>query len=70
MVEATLKSFFFGADFFCPINGMTNIFIGASGDLISIKSMNIKQGTRFSKDYSEFDQLNKKAQQCTCCNVI
>ena len=68
--DANKKKFFFGADFFCPVNDLTNIFIAASGDLISIKSMIVKQVNRFSKDYSEFDQFDKKSQQCTCCSIF
>jgi len=64
------RSFFFGADIFNPVSDLTNIFIAASGDLISIKSMNVKQINRFSPDSAEFDQLNKKSQQCTCCSIF
>ena len=58
-------------DFFVPIDTQSNITIGVSGDLISIKKLAIMHLYRNSYiNYIYNNNINDSIQSCSCCNLI
>jgi len=75
--DNTKKEFMFNADFYIPKSNISNVMLGgktflisASGDLISLRSLNIKHIIRNSRPNIRDDDSNKSVQSCNCCGII
>jgi hypothetical protein len=64
------KEYFYLSDFYSPTQDDTNIMFAASGDLISVRSLLVKQIVRNSKLNSKDEDGNKSKQSCNCCLIM
>lgn len=58
--------FTFEANFYSPVLGFTNVYLGANGDYVGISSYNVKQ---IRKNRDNLDDFADK-QNCSCCNIF
>ena len=65
------SNLFIGADFYEPISFNSNLMFAVSGDLISLKKLEIKQGFRNSYINMRNNYRNTaKVQACNCCTIF
>jgi len=65
------SNLFIGADFYEAITYNSNLMFAVSGDLISLKKLNIKQGFRNSYLNMRNNYKNTtKVQSCNCCMIF
>ena len=64
------SNLFLIGDFYVPIDTKSNIMFCASGDLISIKKLIIKQSYRNSYKNYKITKVNSSIQSCSCCTIF
>ena len=68
--ELLNSNLFLVGDFYVPIDYKSNLMFAASGDLISIKRLIIKQSYRNSYKNYRNSNTNDSIQSCSCCTII
>lgn len=64
------SNLFFIGDYYEPFLDESNIMFGVSGDLVSVKKLNIRQCKRNSYGLKNFNKTNDSVQSCNCCYIF